>query len=199
MKSETKICKHCQTEIPRKAKVCPQCRKKQGGIVKWIILAFFFFMIIGAANSGNDDPVKKGEVTPGTENETASVSNEFKVGDIVETKDIRISYLSAEQYESKNQFIQPDNGNVYYKMDFEFENISKFDQYVSYYDFKCYADDYEAEMEYLSDENLISADLSSGKKATGCVIFQVPADAKSIVLEFEYDYWNESKIVFIVK
>ena len=31
-KKETKVCKHCQSEIPAKAKVCPNCRKKQGGV-----------------------------------------------------------------------------------------------------------------------------------------------------------------------
>ena len=37
--NETKICKHCQTEIPKKAKVCPQCRKKvKGGKLKWILI-----------------------------------------------------------------------------------------------------------------------------------------------------------------
>ena len=29
-KPTTKICKYCKTEIPYGAKVCPQCRKKQG-------------------------------------------------------------------------------------------------------------------------------------------------------------------------
>ena len=51
---ETKICKHCQTEIPKKAKVCPQCRRKQGGKLKWIVsiivVLFFFFGLLG-----NDD------------------------------------------------------------------------------------------------------------------------------------------------
>ena len=26
---ETKKCKHCQSDIPKKAKVCPVCKKKQ--------------------------------------------------------------------------------------------------------------------------------------------------------------------------
>ena len=45
----TKICKHCQSEIPKKAKVCPNCRKKQGGKLKWIIIAIVVIGIIGAA------------------------------------------------------------------------------------------------------------------------------------------------------
>ena len=32
--NETKKCKHCQTEIPKKAKVCPNCHKKMEIIKK---------------------------------------------------------------------------------------------------------------------------------------------------------------------
>ena len=38
-KPTTKLCKHCKTEIPYDAKVCPNCRKKQkGGKLKWILI-----------------------------------------------------------------------------------------------------------------------------------------------------------------
>lgn len=57
---ETKVCKHCQTEIPKKAKVCPQCRKKQGGIGKWIVIAIVVLLIIGVAGGGSDDDSNKG-------------------------------------------------------------------------------------------------------------------------------------------
>jgi RNA polymerase subunit RPABC4/transcription elongation factor Spt4 len=55
-KPETKICKHCKSEIPYDAKVCPQCRKKQkGGKLKWIILIIIVIiaaiLILGTGNS----------------------------------------------------------------------------------------------------------------------------------------------------
>ena len=36
---KTKVCKYCKSEIDAKAKICPNCRKKQGGKLKWIIIA----------------------------------------------------------------------------------------------------------------------------------------------------------------
>lgn len=53
--NDTKLCKHCQTEIPKKAKVCPNCRKKQGGIGKWIVLAVVAVIIIAAVAGGGSD------------------------------------------------------------------------------------------------------------------------------------------------
>jgi hypothetical protein len=54
-KPTTKICKHCKSEIPYDAKVCPQCRKKvKGGKLKWIlILIVAIFIIIFALGTGN--------------------------------------------------------------------------------------------------------------------------------------------------
>lgn len=55
MANETKVCKHCKTEIPKGAKVCPNCRKKQGGIIKWIIFAFLLLVVIAAATGGDSN------------------------------------------------------------------------------------------------------------------------------------------------
>lgn len=52
--NETKLCKHCQSEIPKKAKVCPNCRKKQGGIAKWIVIAIVVILIIGLATGDEE-------------------------------------------------------------------------------------------------------------------------------------------------
>lgn len=46
-KPETKICKHCGTEIPYIAKVCPNCRRKQSSKGKWIGIGIAAFLILG--------------------------------------------------------------------------------------------------------------------------------------------------------
>lgn len=57
--NKTKVCKHCQTEIPKKAKVCPQCRKKQGGVAKWIFLVLVACGLIGALAGGDSEDSKE--------------------------------------------------------------------------------------------------------------------------------------------
>lgn len=208
---ETKVCKHCQTEIPKKAKVCPNCRKKQGGIFKWILIVVVVLVFIGSIFGGEDDgasdsnPQKVGDVSGTTKEDDTKeddtkedVKNEFCVGEIVETSNLRITFISANEYKSDNEFIQPDEGNVYYEMAFEVENISDTDQYISSWDFVCYADDYDMEQTYMDGLDL-DATLSAGKKTKGSVFFEVPEDAKEIFLEYETNFWTEDKIVFVVK
>ena len=208
--NQTKTCKFCQSEIPKKAKVCPNCRKKQGGLVKWIIIAVVALVLIGVmAGGGNESEETKpadadsqsAETIEGSEavqEEEQEKSNEFSVGAIVETSSLKISYLSAEEYVSDNEFLQPEDGNVYYKMEFEFENIGESDAYVSSYDFNCYADGYDMEQNYLEGMDL-DATLSTGKKTKGSLVFEVPEDAESVILEYETSFWTEDKIIFVVK
>lgn len=54
-----KKCKHCGSEMPKGVKVCPNCGKKQGGKVKWIIIVLAVIIIIGATMSGSDDTDSK--------------------------------------------------------------------------------------------------------------------------------------------
>lgn len=58
---ETKNCKHCKSEIPKKAKVCPVCRKKQGGIVKWIIIIVVALALMAAAFGGGGNNKKSSD------------------------------------------------------------------------------------------------------------------------------------------
>lgn len=52
---KTKVCKYCKSEIDAKAKICPNCRKKQGGKLKWIIIAIVVLAILGSLSDGGDD------------------------------------------------------------------------------------------------------------------------------------------------
>ena len=79
----TKKCKYCQSDIPKKAKICPNCRKKQGGIGKWILIAIVAIIIIVVATNGGDsgDTSATQSTTPSsaekqTDTNKQAVSNE---------------------------------------------------------------------------------------------------------------------------
>ena len=210
MENETKLCKHGQTEIPKKAKGCPQCRKKQGGAGKWIAIVVIAFLLLGSCLGGSDETEKNdsvvnnsGTVETNTNNQVDTpeteivVDNTFVVGEFLETDYLKISYLSCEQYKSDNQFLQPDAGYTYYRLEFEFENIGESDQYASSWDFEGYADGYAMEQTYFDDD--LSATLSAGKKAKGAVYFAVPDNSEEVIAEYEVDFWSEDKVIFIIK
>lgn len=56
---KTKICKHCRSEIDKKAKVCPFCGRKQGsGLIRKFVGAFIVLiglgLIFGGGNGGSN-------------------------------------------------------------------------------------------------------------------------------------------------
>lgn len=67
-----KKCKFCQTEMPKKVSVCPQCGRKQGGKAKWIIGVIVILLIFSALSGGEEKPASSGENTPVAENNTAT-------------------------------------------------------------------------------------------------------------------------------
>ena len=77
---ETKLCKHCQTEIPKKAKVCPNCKKKQSK-KGWIIIAVVVVVIIAAASAGGNSDSSSSTGKSETKPNTTEVKNETSVTD----------------------------------------------------------------------------------------------------------------------
>lgn len=120
------------------------------------------------------------------------------VGDVVESSKLIITYLSCEEYESDNMFVLPANGYRFVSCEFEFENLDASDEFVSSYDFDCYADGINCNQTFIRDDDL-SATLSSGRKAKGTVTFEVPVDATVIEVEYLSNYWTSNRVVFTVQ
>lgn len=74
-KPTTKICKHCKTEIPYGAKICPQCRKKQGmGLVPKIIIGIIVLGIIGSVAGGKSDESSSASTTASKQESAVTVA-----------------------------------------------------------------------------------------------------------------------------
>ncbi len=80
-KPETKLCKHCKTQIPYAAKRCPNCGKRvKGGVMKWIVIVVVLLIIFAAVSGGSsssDGPTKVGTV--GGEDSTEGGSSASEV------------------------------------------------------------------------------------------------------------------------
>ncbi len=220
-KPTIKVCKHCKTEIPYDAKVCPQCHKRvKGGKLKWIVIALIviFVLAVATSNGGRDTnkAQKVGTVGDTTSQEPSStteteidaeteseipteetVQTEYHVGDILQDGDMKIVYIASGDYVEENEYSQPDDGYKYIFLKFAFENTSKTsDDSISFYSFECYADGYSCKMYYGGDENL-SATLSAGRMTTGCLYFIVPEDSEDIEVEYTTNVFTSDKISFV--
>lgn len=192
--NETKLCKYCKTWIPKGAKVCPNCRKKQGGKLKWIIIAVVVVLVLFAIASGGDG------------NNQPQKETFFKVGETAELNNVRVTMTDYSE-SNGSQFNKPAEGNVFVTVEFEIENNTDKELTISsILSFDAYADDYALEyslpamtsatMEDNSNANQLDGSIAAGKKMKGVVAYEAPSDWKKIEIHFTDDVWSNNKFKF---
>lgn len=219
MEKGTKLCKYCKTEIPKEAKVCPNCRKKQGGIGKWIVIAVVVVVLIGVFSDGGTDKPKKVENTVAqndTDNEAggtnhateeASVKQEdsekdvFGVGETAEMNDVQVTMVNYTQ-SSGSEYNKPADGNEFVLVEFEIANNSDSEINISSMaSFEAYADDYALNYSVSAlleknDQNQLDGTIAAGKKMNGVIGYEVPVDWKTIEIHFKDNVWSSNKFKF---
>lgn len=126
-KDGAKLCKHCKTEIPADAKVCPNCGKKQGMKAWQIILIVIAAIAIigGIAGSGSDEPTSNG----GESSKNPSVTQkseekkEFSQGETVSYKGVDFTVTNVKK-SSGSQYLKPKSGYEYVTVSIKIENQS---------------------------------------------------------------------------
>ena len=93
--SETKKCKHCQSDIAKKAKVCPVCRKKQ----KHTALGIFLIIIGIFGASCSFSSMWNGSVSGDNNSKT--------------TENSEVSILENDEYITLDEFNQIETGMTY--------------------------------------------------------------------------------------
>ena len=182
-----KKCKHCQSEIDDKAKICPHCRKKQNKpIFRWIVI-IVFVLLLGSCMLGSDSETEQSKQTT------------FKVGETFESDYIQLTMSKVDtDFKEYNEYA--DVKDDYKIIKATFTMVSKDEsELLSYMDFNCYADDTSYEQFYSTDDSAFSHNLSTGKTASGNVYCEVPKDAEKITIEYDVNIWTENKIEFIVE
>lgn len=166
------------------------------GIIAVILIFSLFAICSGSdkASVSSDSASDNNKTTTQKAEEPVKV----KVGETLTTNTLKITYKSSAD-DKGAQYFPAASGNKIIKLTFEIENISSTDQIVSVYDFKCYSDDVASSAYYYGDNGLSTTTLSSGRKATGNVYFEVPQNANSIDVEYETNYWSGNKAIFVVK
>ena len=162
-----KVCKYCQSEIPKKAKVCPQCRKKQGGgIVKWIVIILAVFFIVSSVIGGDE----KEEII-GEESSKIVVDNKTTEENIGESVEV-IEYFYENTIGDTLLFIAIKN-NASYAISANINAVALDENGI-----KLGADD--------GTINVIGA----GEETVECLYFDSVSGIKSFDYEIEYEKEN---------
>ena len=210
-KPAVKQCKHCKSEIPYDAKVCPVCRKKQGapGCLIVVLVVVVLVVIAAFAGSGESSTPQKVESTSGT-SQSASQAGEaqsqpeqtvFTVGDAVELNGVKTTLLSAEEYPGK-QYMMPTDGNIFLVCQFEIENDSSAEITVSsMVSFNAYCDDYSVNLsvtgEMLEDSwKTLDGTVAPGKKINGVIAYEIPQDWQKMEISYTPSYWSGHDVQF---
>lgn len=211
-KPTTKICKHCKTEIPYGAKVCPQCKKKQGGALKWVIIGVVAICIIGTAVGGKgkeNNPSKVGEADGSPSDTQPSSTGEenketaFRKGEIAELNGVQVT-LTEYKESTGSDFNKPSDGNVFLMVEFEIANNTDKELAVSSaMSFEAYADDYSlnyslgALME--KEGAQLDGSIAAGKKMKGWIGWEVPQDYQKVEIYFTDNVWSNDKFAFLIE
>ena len=217
MENETKLCKHCKTPIPKDAKVCPNCRKKQGGVGKWIIIGVIVVILLAALFGGGNDKPKKVENSkvestqqdekkseePKTDVNTEEVKDIFEVGETAELNDVQVTLLSYKESKG-SEYNKPSDGNVFLMAEFEIVNNSDSEMNVSsVMSFEAYADDYSLIYSFGAlmdnEDRQMDGTIAAGKKMKGYIGYEVPKDWSTVEIHFTDDVWSNNKFKFEIK
>lgn len=217
-------CEKCGTKYT--GAFCPNCgitpksTKEKVPVYKkwwfWIIVAIVVIAIAGNSgdseeSNGSSNSSTVAAPTDGADDEATEQTtletteaikvddNKYYVGDVIDANGLKITYVSAEKWESDNRFSQPDDGYMYFRIKISAENTSSSDCYISSLEFDCYADGKKESSSYTGDGHLEGGTLSSGRKTEGYIYFTVPTNAKEIEVEYETSFWTDKKAIFVVE
>lgn len=195
-------------------------QKKHIGSVFALVMCVIYFIVASSIVSGNNkdesgNAEKDNQIVINQNNDNTSKEapegdakqekgNEVEVGGTFEKDGLKITINNADieftDYNDEYSVYAPADGMKYIMVSFTFENTGNSDQYVSIYDFDCYADNTACEQAYLPDESdFINANLSPGRNISFQTYYSVPVDAQSIELEYETNIWTGEKAIIKIQ
>ena len=177
-------------------------KKGKGTGIAGVVLAVLALIMLFSSDTPETNTTLTSDTNSGTSTQTSQTNTqkEYGVGEVYQGNSLAIKFVSKnDNFKNYSKYADVKSGYKVIQASFEFENLSSEDEYVSNYDFNCYADGYDCESFYSVDDSSFGATLSTGKKAKGNVYFEVPKDATEITLEYELNAWTSEKVTFKVK
>ena len=131
---ETKKCKHCQSDIPKKATVCPVCNKKQSSKLKVFLICLAVFFAIGIVGSlSNDSSDSSSSSTTEQKQSTSTSTKETTVSqqeEVIEYTAITVEQLDNDLKDNALKATDSYKGK-YLEITGKLSNIDSSGKYIS--------------------------------------------------------------------
>lgn len=216
-----------QTETPptqtTETEVKPQPKEKKPVYKQWwfwLIIVLLIGAVAASSSSSNNsgeadktnnptksqtegtEETKKSEETSSAETtESTSDGGGYKVGETITYRDAKVTVTGVERnFSTGNQFITPEEGKEYVKVNIEIANTSNSKLHVATTNWKIQDSngvikDYDFSTTAMIDGALDSVELAGGGKVAGALIFEVPAGDNGLVLQYDHSFLSETVLI----
>lgn len=194
-------CKKCGKVYPSNISHCPECFEKNNQYSLSILIGILVFIFVFCTMMIfflSDDSFS--DNSDGTLSEAVEDSLYLSIGETLNANGLKITCQKAEDWNSGNIFIMPNDGYKFIRVYFVMENTNSLDYVMGGLDFECYADNSKMKMSIYGDNEIdLYSTISSGRKLEGYIYFEVPKNAEEIEIEYETNFWTDKKAYFKVK
>ncbi len=187
MATKTKICKYCQSEISKKAKVCPACRKKQGGKLKFVLLTIVALLAVVLLFGGSGEEFR----------------TDYTQEEVVTYNGVNYSITKVEKTQGKNEYWKPKQGYEFVKVTIKIENNS--DSKISYnmLDWQMVNSDGVEESfgTFTLDDDITlgSGELEPNGKVEGVLVWEEKKNDDNLRLRYYYNVLFDTEYTFQFK
>lgn len=178
-------------------------KKKKSIFKRWWFWVIVIIVIAGIVGANSNSPKKVGEkaapttTTSSKPADTESKTKIFKVGDIIQLKEYKVT-VNKIRADNGGDMMKPADGNEYFYVDCTIENISKEQQTVSsMMMFKVEDSDGRSYEQAIPEHQngQLDGDVSAGQKITGEYVVEVPKKKTGLRLVFDSSVLTGGQII----
>lgn len=163
----------------------------------WIGIIVLVGIVANAVSPKETPKLAEGSSSGSSEQKTEQTT--FKPGDTITFDGKKVTVAAPERnWSTGNQFIKPDSGNEFIKLQVTIENSSTNEVMYNTFDWKLQDSKGVikdvATVAYGIEGALSSGELAPGGKVAGFLVFEVPAGDAGLTLRYNPSFWSDKKI-----
>ncbi len=152
------------------------------------------------SNNINNNSLNNSNSSNNIGNNNGWRNNVYAKNETATVDGLKVTCVSANtNFQGYHEYANIRSGYTVVKADFQFENTSTNNIYISFDDFDCHADAEDYDYFYLVDNATFAVSLPSGDTYQASVYFLVPSNSNRIVIEFEPNTLSDREIRFMIQ